>query len=204
MPGRIIALHKPKGYEVTRPKVLGHESYPGQKTVYSLLPPEFHEGGWVPVGRLDKESTGLILFVKAGPLVFQLQKPGNLEKVYEVLVRGPVQPEHVEKILEGVQTPIGILKAKAVEILPSLDSEQIPKEQRGGKGNKTRARVVLEEGKNRQVRRLFSGLRDVKFNKPLKVLELKRTRIGPLELDVESGQWRYLTDEETVAILIKK
>lgn len=186
--GRILALNKPKGYEVTRPKAIGSEAYPGQKTVYDLLPPEFHEGGWVPVGRLDKDSTGLILFVKEGFLVGRLQKPGNLDKVYEVWVRGHVQPEHVEKILNGVETPIGVLKAKAVEVL-------------GGAGPKTRARVVLEEGKNRQVRRLFAALKDLKFNKPLKVLELKRTRIGPLELDVESGKWRYLTDDETEALL---
>jgi 23S rRNA pseudouridine2605 synthase len=188
MAPRMLILNKPKTYEVTRPKSLDHKDYPSQKTVYSLLPPEFHAEGWVPVGRLDKDSTGLLLFVKEGFLVGQLQKPGNLEKVYEVLVRGHVQPEHVQKILEGVETPIGVLKAKAVEV-------------RGMAGPKTRARVVLDEGKNRQVRRLFAALKDVKFNKPLKVLELKRTRIGPLALDVESGKWRYLTDSETETLL---
>jgi len=188
MTQRILMLHKPKGYEVTRPAILGREAYPGQKTVYSILPPEFHEGGWVPVGRLDKDSTGLLLFVKEGFLVGRLQKPGNLDKVYEVWVRGHVQPEHVEKILKGVETPIGVLRAKEVKVM-------------GGAGPKTRVRVVLDEGKNRQVRRLFSALRDLKHDKPLKVMELKRTRIGPLEMDVESGKWRFLSDEETVTLL---
>lgn len=185
---RILALHKPAGYEVTRPKIRGQASYPGQKTAYDLLPPELHEGGWVPVGRLDKESSGLILFVSEGPLVALLQKPGYLEKVYEVVVRGPVEAEHAEKIMKGVETPIGVLKAKAVELLEN-------------DGKLTRARVVLEEGKNRQVRRLFAALRDKKLGKPLKVMALKRIRIGPLELDVEEGKWRYLTEKETENLL---
>jgi 23S rRNA pseudouridine2605 synthase len=185
---RIIALHKPIGFEVTRPKVTGQQAYRGQKTVYELLPPEFHSEGWVPVGRLDKATSGLILFVREGRLVFKLQKPGNLEKVYEVWVRGPVEPEHLEKIREGVLTPIGILKAKAIEIL-------------GEDGNRTYARVVLDEGKNRQVRRLFAALWGKERQKPLKVLDLKRTHFGPIALDLEPGQWRFLTDGEVEQLL---
>lgn len=185
---RILLLHKPKGYEVTRPKALGAEGYPGQKTVYDLLPPEFHAEGWVPVGRLDKDSTGLLLFVKEGFLVSRLQKPGNFDKVYEVWVRGWVLPEHVDEALKGVETPIGVLKAKAVEVM-------------GGAGPKTRVRVTLDEGKNRQVRRIFAAMRDQKFDKPLKVLELKRVRFGPQVLDVGSGEWRYLDETETRTLL---
>lgn len=72
MTQRILMLHKPKGYVVTRPRVPGIEEVPVGKTVYSLLPPEFHAQGWVPVGRLDKDSTGLLLFVREGPLVHRL------------------------------------------------------------------------------------------------------------------------------------
>jgi 23S rRNA pseudouridine2605 synthase len=99
-----------------------------------------------------------------------------------------VEPEHLEKIREGVLTPIGVLKAKAIEIL-------------GEDGNRSYVRVVLDEGKNRQVRRLFSALRDKEHQKPLKVLDLKRTRFGPIELDMEPGQWRFLTDGEVEQLL---
>jgi 23S rRNA pseudouridine2605 synthase len=185
---RILMLHKPKGYEVTRPKTLSSEAYPGQKTVYALLPPKFHEERWMPVGRLDKDSTGLLLFVKEGFLIARLQKPHNLEKVYEVLTWGRVQPGHLAKMLAGVETPIGILKAKNVEILDES-------------GHRTRVKVVLGEGKNRQIRRMFAGLKDGKTNRPIKVLELKRTHMGPLTLDVEPGLWRFLTEAETEALL---
>ncbi len=185
---RILVLHKPKGYEVTRPKTLASEAYPGQKTVYALLPPEFHEQRWMPVGRLDKDSTGLLLFVKEGFLVSRLQKPHNVDKVYEVLTWGLVRPEHLEKMLLGVENAIGLLKAKIVEILDAS-------------GHQTKVRVVLGEGKNRHIRRMFAGLRDFTTNRPIKVLELKRIQLGPLILDVEAGTWRFLTGSETESLL---
>ena len=186
--GRILVLHKPKGYEVTRPKTLEAETYPGQKTVYSLLPPEFHGEGWVPVGRLDKDSSGLLLFVKEGFLVARLQMPGNMDKVYEVLVRGRVQKENVENMLAGVETPIGLLLAKAVEVGDEA-------------GLDTSVKVVLGEGKNRHIRRMFAGMKDLKSDKSLKVLELKRTHFGSVSLDIEPGAWRFLTEPETQALL---
>src|ERR1700690_880742 len=85
---RILMLHKPKGVEVTRPKTPGDKKASAPKTVYSLLPPEFHAQGWVPVGRLDKDSSGLLMFVREGFLVRLLQTPGNIEKAYEVWVKG--------------------------------------------------------------------------------------------------------------------
>jgi len=185
---RILLLHKPKGVEVTRPHSLDREAYPGQKTVYHVLPSEFHEQGWVPVGRLDKDSTGLLLFVREGFLVGRLQKPGALDKVYEVWVRGRVLPEHVEQALKGVSTPIGPLRAKAVTL-------------KGGAGPKSRVEVVLDEGKNRHIRRLFAAMKDPVKNKVLKVTDLKRLRFGPVELDVPSGEWRFLNPEETDNLL---
>jgi 23S rRNA pseudouridine2605 synthase len=181
-------LHKPKGYEVTRPKAIGDERYPGQRTVYSLLPPEFHAQGWVPVGRLDKDSSGLLLFVTEGPLVYRLQTPGHIDKVYEVWVKGHLQPGHLEKVLKGVKTPSGILKAKAIVVL-------------GVVGPNSLVKVALDEGKNRHIRKMFAGLKDVKRNKVFKVLELTRTFIGPVRLDIEPGRWRYLSDVETEELL---
>ncbi len=116
-------------------------------------------------------------------MVTRLQKPNNLDKVYEVLVWGRLQPEQVEQMLTGVKTHLGMLKAKTVEILGELEPQ-------------VRVRVVLSEGKNRQIRRMFAGLRDWKTNESLKVVELKRTHLGPLTLDVESGTWRFLAETE--------
>ena len=181
-PARLLMLHKPKGYVVTRSDELG------RKTVYELLPEWAFRELWQPVGRLDLESKGLILFSKNGRDVDALTRPGHLLKVYEVWVRGKVTPDHIAQALRGVDTPEGLCKAKSVELL-------------GGAGPKTRLRVTLDEGKNRHIRRLFGGLADEKFGTPLKVLELKRIAIGPLDLDIPSGQWRALTPAETASLV---
>ncbi len=179
---RLLMLHKPKGYVVTRSDELG------RKTVYELLPDWAFREDWQPVGRLDLESKGLLLFSKNGREVDALTRPGGLLKVYEIWVRGKVTPGHVAQALRGVDTPEGLCKAKSVVVL-------------GGAGPKTRLRVVLDEGKNRHIRRLFGGLTDDKFGTPLKVLELKRISIGDLALDVPSGEWRILTGEETLRLV---
>jgi len=179
---RILMLHKPKELVVTRPKS------PDAKTVYSLLPPEFHAQGWVPVGRLDKDSTGLLLFVREGFLVRLLQTPKNIDKVYEVWIKGRLRPEHLVKILEGVPSALGLLKAKAIHIL-------------GVVGPNSLVKVVLDEGKNRHIRRMFSGLKDIELKRFFKVRDLSRTSIGPIRLDLEPGQWRFLTADESEALL---
>ena len=168
---------------VTRPKNPGDP-----KTVYSLLPPEFHSQGWLPVGRLDKDSTGLLLFVREGFLVKLLQTPRNIDKVYEVWVKGHLKPEHLKKVLEGIRSPIGLLKAKAIQVL-------------GRVGSNTLVKVVLDEGKNRHIRRMFRGFKDVERNKFFKVLDLTRIAIGPIALDVEPGQWRFLNEAESDSLL---
>lgn len=188
MTQRILILHKPKGYVVARPKTARTEKISGQKTVYSLLPPEFHNQGWVPVGRLDKDSTGLLLFVKEGPLVYRLQTPGHVDKTYEVWVKGRLRQEHLQEVLKGVETSIGLLKAKSVEVL-------------GAVGPSTLLKVTLDEGKNRHIRRMFGALKDVHLKKFFKVLDLTRISIGPVQLDIQPSQWRFLTDAETTSVL---
>ena len=178
----LLMLHKPKGYVVTR------SDEKGRKTVYALLPPWALSEGWMPAGRLDLESKGLLLFSRGGKDVDALTRPGRLAKTYEVWVRGKVTREHIAKALEGVGTPEGLCRASRVELL-------------GGAGPKTRLKVTLEEGKNRHIRRLFGALKDPKFGTPLKVLELKRVAVGDLLLDVPSGAWRFLSDEEAVRLL---
>ncbi len=173
----LLALNKPKGYVVTRSDELG------RKTVYDLLPDWVFDDGWMPIGRLDLESKGLLLFTTNGKIGDALTKPGNCIKVYEIWVRGHVTDEHIAEAKKGVESKHGLLKALEVEKI-------------GMGGAKTRLRIVIDEGKNRHIRRLFGALRDPKFGTPLKVLELKRISIGSFKLNIESGKWRYLSLEE--------
>jgi 23S rRNA pseudouridine2605 synthase len=174
---RILMFHKPKGIVVTRHDELG------RKTVYDVLPDWVRNEGWQPVGRLDRDSRGLLLFVEDPSLIDKLTKPDSIAKIYDVWVRGHVTENHLNVMKTGVMTAIGELKCAEVEIL-------------GIVGPKTHLRVKLFEGKNRQIRRIFGALLDAEKNTPLKVLELKRTHFGPLELDVPSGQWRFLNPDE--------
>ena len=177
----LLALNKPKGYLVTRSDDLG------RKTVYNLLPTWLFQDGWMPIGRLDLESKGLLLFTRNGKINDALTKPGNCIKVYEVWVRGHVTDEHIIDASSGVESIYGLLKAKVTRI--------------GNGGAKTKLRVELEEGKNRHIRRLFGALKDPKFGTPLKVLELNRISIGSFNLNIELGKWRYLSiDEEKMLI----
>jgi len=180
---KVLMLHKLKGYEVTRPKSLVNS-----QTIYSLLPSEFHSGDWVPVGRLDKDSTGLLLFVKAGPLVYRLQSPGNLQKVYEVWVKGRVHQEQIEQMQEGVKVGNVLLKALRVDIL-------------GVVGSNTLLRIILDEGKNRHIRKMIGKVKDTKHGRFFKVFDLSRISIGPVALDLQPGGWRFLTEKETDRLL---
>ncbi|MDQ7021976.1 MAG: pseudouridine synthase [Candidatus Gracilibacteria bacterium] len=128
----LIALNKPKGYIVTRSDELG------RKTVYDLLPDWVFNDGWMPIGRLDLESKGLLLFTKDGRIGNKLTTPGGCEKVYEIMVRGYVTDEHITSALKGVETGIGILKASVVEKI-------------GNAGAKTKLKVIINEGKNRHI-----------------------------------------------------
>jgi len=173
----LLALNKPKGYVVTRSDDLG------RKTVYDLLPDWVFNDGWMPIGRLDLESKGLLLFTTDGKTGNKLTKPGNCIKIYEIWVRGHVTDEHIAMAMKGVQTTQGLLKALVVEKI-------------GVGGAKTKLRIQIDEGKNRHIRRLFGSLKDPKFGTPLKVVNLSRISIGSFKLDIESGKWRYLSSEE--------
>jgi len=178
----LLALNKPKGYMVTR------SDERGRKTVYELLPDWVFDDGWMPIGRLDLESKGLLLFTRDGKIGNVLTKPGNCIKIYEIWVRGHVTDEHIAAALKGVESKGDLLKA--------MDVEKI-----GMGGAKTKLRVKIDEGKNRHIRRLFGDLKDTKFGTPLKVLNLNRVSIGSFKLNIESGKWCYLTEEEENILL---
>jgi 23S rRNA pseudouridine2605 synthase len=179
---QILLFHKPRSIVVSR------QDERGRKTVYDVLPEWIRTEDWVPVGRLDRDTRGLLLLVKDHSLVDLLGTPGKLEKTYEVWVRGHVRPEHLNQIKRGIPSPVGTLMAQRVEIA-------------GYVGPKTKLNVVLDEGKNRHIRRMFGALTDLKSGTPLKVIDLKRIQFGKIPLDVPSGQWRLLTDQEVDALL---
>ncbi len=179
---KLLALNKPKGYIVTRSDELG------RKTVYDLLPDWVFDDEWMPIGRLDLESKGLLLFTRDGKTGNALTKPGGCIKVYEIWVRGHVTDEHIATAMKGVDSKFGLLKALNVEKI-------------GMGGAKTKLIVKINEGKNRHIRRLFGALKDPKFGTPLKVVTLKRISIGSFNLNIESGKWRFLSVDEEKSLM---
>lgn len=169
-----IALHKPAGFVTTM-------SDPhARRTVAELVPAEEHPGLF-PVGRLDLDTTGLLLFTTDGELGFRLLHPRyHVRKTYEVVVDGALDDAVLEPLRSGIQLDDGPTAPAEVLLL--------------GSGETSRVRIVIREGRKRQVRRMFSAI-----GHP--VLELHRTTFGPIELgELESAAWRTLTAEE-IALL---
>lgn len=179
---RILMFHKPKGLVVTR------SDERGRRTVYDAMPAWALALGFKAIGRLDKDSRGLLLFTDDGKAAEAISRPGTHAKVYEVWVRGRATPDHVRALERGVRTALGTMRAAKVEL-------------KGGSGAKSRLLVTLAEGKNRQVRRMLASLRDPATGTALKVLELKRVAYGPVALDIPSGAWRELTAQEAARLV---
>lgn len=170
---RILLYHKPVGELVTR------SDPQGRRTVFQALP----AGRWVAVGRLDLNSSGLLLFTDSGELANRLMHPRyELEREYAARIRGELRPEEKKQLLNGVELGDG----------PPGRFERI-EAHRKSEGSNRWYRVVLKEGRNREVRRMFEAL-----GHP--VSRLVRLRYGPIELppDLAPGGWREL---ENPAIL---
>ncbi|NUO82891.1 rRNA pseudouridine synthase [candidate division KSB1 bacterium] len=182
-----LILHKPPGYVTTRQDNLH------RPTVFDLLPAEIsapsprNKNSWLfPVGRLDFESEGLLLFTNDGPLGDALTAPeSHVDKVYRVqLERLPTSAELLQ-LEHGVR--LGDFKTLPARI--TLEATQ--------KHANTREhwlRIAIHEGKNRQVRRMFAAV-------GCEVRRLIRLSIGPLQLgDLPLGAWRELTASEVQAL----
>jgi 23S rRNA pseudouridine2605 synthase len=165
--GRVLLYHKPEGELVTR------KDPEGRATVFARLPP----GRWVTVGRLDLNSSGLLLVTDDGELANRLMHPRyELERVYEARVHGRLSPEALQKLRRGVQLKDGV--AAFTSLTPMGDAQT---------GTNRWYRVALKEGRNREVRRLFEAV-------GARVNRLVRVRYGVLELprDLSPGEWREL------------
>ena len=166
-------LNKPRGYVTT----VSDEQ--GRKTVMDLLTGVSTRV--YPVGRLDRDSEGLLLLTNDGALTHRLLHPSHeVSKEYRVTVSGPV--EHAAERLSRVRDVVGL------PIRPAEVREL------NRKGNRAELSVIIHEGRNRQIRRMCAQCE-------LEVLRLQRVREHCLELGtLPLGQWRYLTAEEIAGL----
>ena len=150
-----------------------------QPTVMDLLPGEYAGIGCMPVGRLDKDTTGLLLLTCDGEMNHRLLAPGrHVDKVYRASVSGRLTEREVQAFAEGLEP--SDFRAKPAELRILAAGEE-----------SSEAEVTVTEGKFHQVKRMFSATGH-------EVLTLRRLRFGPLTLDeaLSEGQWRELTEGE--------
>lgn len=169
---RHVMLHKPAG-------LLTAARDAKQPTVMDLFPPVYRSIGCMPVGRLDKDTTGLLLLTCDGEMNHRLLSPGrHVDKRYRALVDSALSEKDIEAFAAGLD--LGDFTAQPARL--TILGEKL-------------AEVVVSEGKFHQVKRMFEKTGH-------EVLALHRCAFGPLELDpdLSEGQWRELTDEEWKAL----
>ena len=154
----------------------------GRPSVFLALP-KISKGKWISVGRLDINTSGLMLFTNNGELANKLMHPSSkIEREYVARIRGQVEPDHIRKLLEGVNLEDG--KASFSDLQPG----------RKGKSNQWFAMVIME-GRTREVRRMCES-------QGFSVSRLKRVRIGGLFLpaNLRQGNYKELAEKEIKSI----
>ena len=177
---RVILYHKPVGELVTR------SDPEGRPTVFDKLP-KLSPGRWVAIGRLDLNSAGLLLFTDSGELANQLMHPRReIEREYEVRVQGGLGDDAMRQLLSGIKLEDGPARFLRLE----------PIAQRKDTGTNRWYRVVLAEGRNREVRRMVEAAGG-------RVSRLMRVRFGPVVLPghLAPGRWEEL-DASRMRILV--
>jgi len=168
-----VVLNKPAGYVTTM------NDPQGRPTVADLVPRE--PPGLFPVGRLDRDTTGLLLFTTDGDLAYRLLHPRyHVEKVYRARVEGRVGHGVAKRLAVGVELEDGVTAPARVEIIDAGPPAQVD--------------LAIREGRKRQVRRMFASV-----GHP--VIALHRESFGPVTLgELEPGEYRDLTDDEVRAL----
>lgn len=174
---KLLAYYKPEGEICTR-----HDPE-GRKNVFDQLP-RLKQGRWVALGRLDINSQGLMLFTTDGELANKLLHPSaGLEREYAVRVRGRLGAAERDKLLKGIELDDGPAHFNSIQ-------------EAGGEGTNRWYHVIITEGRQREVRRLFEALE-------LTVSRLTRVRFGPIQLPRgrRTGDYWDLSKEERAALL---
>ncbi len=170
---RVLIYNKPDGEICTR------DDPEGRPTVFDRLPRP-KDGRWINIGRLDINTTGLLMFTTDGELANRLMHPSyQMDREYAVRVRGEVDEEMIERLKTGVMLEDGPARFTDIQEAP------------GGEGFNHWYHCVVMEGRNREVRRLWES-------QGLVVSRLKRVRFGPVFLtsDLTMGRWREMSQSE--------
>jgi 16S rRNA pseudouridine516 synthase len=169
-------MNKPAGHECSQ-KPRHHPS------VYSLLPAPLRQRGVQAIGRLDEDTTGVLLFTDDGTLIHRLTSPKHhVPKVYEVDCRHPVDARQIEQLLQGV-----LLHDENETVRAAACEATGP----------TALRLTLVEGKYHQVKRMVAAAGN-------RVESLARSEFGAVRIEAMApGAWRWLSDEETAAVTRK-
>ena len=173
-PYQYYLMHKPAG-------ILTAARDRNAKTVMDLLPDALKRRDVLPVGRLDKDTTGLLIFTNDGALAHRLLSPKrHVWKDYFATVDGPLTQADIDAFANGMVLSDFTAQPAQLTVIASAPYESI-------------ARVSVHEGKFHQVKRMFAA-------RGLEVLALHREAFGPLRLDVPLGEYRPLTQAEILAL----
>ena len=174
---RVLLYHKPEGEIVSR------DDPRGRPSVFESLP-AITGAKWIAIGRLDFNTCGLLIFTTSGDLANRMMHPRfEIEREYAVRVMGQLQPQHLQRLTQGIELEDGLARCESVEL-------------RGGEGANQWCHVVLRDGRNRIVRRMFEKL-------GFTVSRLMRVRYGNLALPprLKRSQCYELGADETQRLL---
>lgn len=186
---QVLLYHKPVGEVTTR------RDPQSRPTVFERLPGPEH-GRWIVVGRLDVNTSGLLLFTTDGELAHRLMHPSScIEREYLVRVRGRADPESLRKLLRGIPLDDGPAAFDRIVEASSQSDDRWPRSVPSAESTNASYRVVLHEGRNREVRRMWEAV-------GYEVSRLLRIRFGPIELprELRPGQWRLLDGSMTAQL----